>query len=74
VCEVADRVTMGQVFVSVLWVSRTSIILSLLHIHSCIIWEMTNGATKRHGGVVNTPASYSGGLSWNLGQETSYSD
>jgi hypothetical protein len=40
---VVDKVAQGQVFLLVLRFSPVSIIPPLLHIHSCIIWEMDRG-------------------------------
>jgi hypothetical protein len=50
---VGDKVALGQSFLRVIRFSPISIIPSLLHIHSCIIWGMDNGldrgsAPQRH--------------------------
>jgi hypothetical protein len=41
-----DKVALGQTFFWVLWFSPVSIILPLLHIHSCFIWGMDNALTS----------------------------
>jgi hypothetical protein len=43
---VVDRVALGQVFLRVLRCSPVNIIPPLLHIHSCIIWEMDKGPVR----------------------------
>jgi hypothetical protein len=40
---VVDKVALGQVFLRVLRFSPVNTIQPLLHIHSCIIWELVSG-------------------------------
>jgi hypothetical protein len=40
---VMNKLTLGQVFLHVVWFSPVNITILLIHIHSYIIWGMANG-------------------------------